>query len=379
MLISSATPETLITWFHSAAQVSQKLLCVLLAPAERDQRSLAALIENVYEADSILNNDVAFLLLHPGVDTPLGLFKGMGEFATLRGLAFPTRSPHGDLLYPLREAAPFRDMSDEAGKARSEIASQSARAMARFVPEFVNLLNIAPLELPALCVLVRGVDDAVALSLDANWTKDDLSLLLKRIRNVIDGAPNFQHEYRLLAAIAPADVKRADNEVLEREAKWRRVCAALEMVARRHGATETDVELITEFIASGTGQTSDLDALIASLSFAASPRFVTDAQIQMARRLMVRVEEIRESLSSDAMARQYVVSISERAEELVKQRDHIFAELRSVKGASIWRSSNQNAAPLSKIRRTLESINLAGDLGEKLFVAIKWAQLLVGT
>ena len=202
--------------------------------------------------------------------------------------------------------------------------------------------------------------------------------LLKRIRSAIDEVPNLDAEYRFLASIAPEDLKRADEDVREREAKWKKVCEALEMVARRHGATEMDVELITEFVAAVGAQTADFDSLLESLSFARSPRARKDGQIQKARRNMIRIEELRETLSSDASARRYILSISERAEELVKQRAHIFSEILNIKGTRLWRGSNQSEAPLSRIRRTLESVNLAGDLGEKLLVATNWVRQLVG-
>lgn len=129
----------------------------MLAPPTTDQEQIAGLIDDVYAADTVLGEAVSFLLLHPDVHSPLGLHTGMGAFDTLQGMYFPPGRVGGATVRALQHEPLFRDMSTETGIYRAEIARESARTMARFVAEFMEIFEVSEHQLPALCVVVRGL------------------------------------------------------------------------------------------------------------------------------------------------------------------------------------------------------------------------------
>ena len=104
---------------------------------------------------------------------------------------------------PLRDKEVFRDMCTAGDSYREEIANKSARAMALFVPEFMELFAVSHSELPALCVLVKGLNKSVVLPLGKDWSSVSLLELLGRISSLADNLPNFQVQYQLLADNIP--------------------------------------------------------------------------------------------------------------------------------------------------------------------------------
>ena len=211
------------------------------------------------------------------------------------------------------------------------------------------------------------------------WNKDDLLELLRRIRRITDGAPNFRAEYNRLAQLTPEDVRQAGSVVREIEAKSKQVTVALEAVARRHSATEQDREAIAEFVAAGMRSTVDFDELFASLSFIGTERFKRDQQVERTRRRVSRIQALRDEMMSwDMSAREFVISIAERAQELVERREQIFAEIRRLERISVVRASKAGDMPLRRIGTALERVNVVGDAGIKLFSAMGWIQRLIG-
>lgn len=376
MIITSATPHELVHWFHSR-QEEQRVLCVMLAPAQEDQRRVSRLIAELFDADAALGEEVAFLLIHPNANTPLGLDKDCGEFATFRGSAFPPRG-HQDLAYSLRDVEVFRDMSNEGAPYRQEVAEKSARAMAFFVPEFMKLFGVLPHELPAICVLVKGLDESIVLPLGKEWTQDSLLELLGRIRAVADNLPNFRAEYQTLAVGVPAkllSVSEADREI---DAKVTHIVDILERLVRRHAGTEVDRTVIADFFARGCPSSTQLQDLLGRLSFSRSSRYLKDGQVSKAVALMSKVEAVRDGLSQDLQSRRFVLSIADRAKQLVERREQLFQEIDSLREARIVVTSNGTSGSLGRVRSTLDGVNLAGDLGEKLIAAMDWVRRLVG-
>ncbi|HCL4227676.1 TPA: hypothetical protein N2C25_005936, partial [Pseudomonas aeruginosa] len=94
MLITSATPQELVDWFHTR-QEDQRIMCVMLAPELEDQQKLKELTLRFAAADAWLGSEVAFILLDPNGDSAVGLNRGMGEVGAFSGTAFPLRDTTG--------------------------------------------------------------------------------------------------------------------------------------------------------------------------------------------------------------------------------------------------------------------------------------------
>ncbi|WP_298207840.1 hypothetical protein [Acidovorax sp.] len=377
MIITAATPQELVNWFHTR-QEEQRVLCVMLAPAQDDQRKVSQLIAELFEADAALGEEVAFLLIHPTANTPLGLDKGYGSFATLRGSAFPSHTGRRGLAYSLRDAEVFRDMSNEGAPYRQEVADKSARAMALFVPEFMKLFGVSQRDLPAMCVLVKGLDESIILPLGKEWTRESLLELLGRIRDVGDALPNFLNEYQSLADAVPAKLLSASEAKREIDAKISHIVEILERLARRHRGTEGDRTLIADFVARGCPSAKQLQDVLGRLSFCSTDRYLKDGQVGKALALMSKVDAVRDGLSQDLQARRYVLSIADRARQLVERREQLFFAINDLRNARIATTSAAGSGSLGRVRSTLEGVNLTGDLGEKLFAAIDWVRKLVG-
>lgn len=378
MIITSATPEELVNWFHTR-QEEQRVLCVMLAPAQGDQQKVSELTAELFDADAALGEEVAFLLIHPTANTPLGLDKGYGKFAMLRGSAFPSPTKRRDIAYSLRDAEVFRDMSSEGGPYRREIADKSARAMALFVPEFMKLFGASQRDLPALCVLVKGLDESIVLPLGKSWTKDSLLELLGRIREVADGLPNFRTEYETLAGSVPTKLLRASEANREIDAKVANVVDILERLLRRHSGTEGDRTLVADYVARGCPSAEQLRDILRRLSFHLDPRYLKDGQVGKVLALMSKVEAIRDGLIRDLQARRYIISIADKAKQLVERREQLFQAISDLRESRIATTSTTSSGSLGRVRSTLEGVNLSGDLGEKFMAAIEWVRKLVGT
>lgn len=375
MIITSATPQELVYWFH-VKQDKQRVLCVMLAPAQEDQKKLVSLIGDLFNADATLGKEIAFLLLHPKANKPLGLDKGYGEFATIPGCAFPSNGHRGP-AYSLRDAEIFRDMSDEFEFHRKDIAIQSAKSTASFVPEFMELFGVSQSELPALCVLVKGVDDSIVLPLGNDWTTGSLLKLLGEIRSLAEKLPNFRSEYQTLANEVPAKLRVLSDSTREIQAKITKIVEILERLVGRYSGTEVDRTAIADFVARDCPSSPQLQELLTTLSFSSVSRYLKDGQVAKVMKLMMRIENLRDELQNDLESRAYVLSITERAQQLTEGREKLFQELASIQNVRLKNTSSETSRLLSRIRSGLEGINLAGDLGEKLLNAMEWVRKLV--
>jgi len=352
------------------------VLCTLLAPSQNDQAKLTALIEDMYQTDAVLGDEIAFLLLHPGAQTPLGLDKGYGEFATLRGTAFVGTARKRDLAYSLRETQVFRDMSRDGDSYRKEIAEKSSKAMALFVPEFMELFGVRPSEVPALCILVKGMDESVVVPMAKDWTVETVLEVLGKLRNLADSLPNFNSEYQTLAAPLPLKLPKLEEATREIDAKSKQIEEILERLLGRHGATEGDRNLVAGFVARKLPDTVQLECVLSALSFIHTERYGRDGQALKVRTLMKRLEFVRLSLRADFQAREYVLSVADRAQAIVLRREKLLEDIRSIPSARLVATTQLSAQPLRKIRNGLENINLAGDLGEKFMTGIEWLKKL---
>lgn len=353
------------------------VLCTLLAPSQKDQAKLTAFIEDMYQTDAVLGDEIAFLLLHPGAQTPLGLDKGYGEFATLRGTAFTGATRKRDLAYSLRDTQVFRDMSRDGDPYRKEIAEKSSKAMALFVPEFMELFGVRQSEVPALCVLVKGMDESVVVPLSKDWTVENVLEVLGKLRSLADSLPNFNSEYQTLAAPLPLKLPRLEDATREIDAKCKQIEEILERLLGRHGGTEADRDLVADFVARKLPDAAQLEYVLSSLSFIHTERYGRDGQALKVRALMNRLEFVRESLRADFQAREYVLSVADRAQAIVLRREKLLEDIRNIRSARLVATTQFGAQPLRKIRTGLENINLAGDLGEKFMTGIEWLKKLV--
>lgn len=376
MIISHASPQELVEWFQTG-QEGQRLLVVLLAPASADQAKLVSLIDDVFAADAVLGQEIAFLLLHPASTTPIAVDRGYGQYATLRGTTFPRADDRSRQDHPVHDVHALRDLSDVDGPYRQEISKKSASSMARFVPEFMTLFGVEPGELPALCVLVKGLDESVVLPLSKEWTKEDLLSIFCSLRSATDKAANFHEQFQTLADRLPEKLPRVEDSTREIAAKSARISDMLERLLNRYNGTDADRRLIADFIAQQLPDSASLEKVLAKLSFSNVERFQKDGQALKVRDLMSRVEAVRNSLSDDLTSRTYLLSIADLAKNLAEERERLFTELGNIQRSRLKTTSAHGSRILNKIRPVLEGVNLVGDVGEKLANAIEWVKKLL--
>lgn len=378
MIITSAAPPELVNWFHSR-QNTQRVLCVLLAPSKFDQKKIINLVDDLYATDTVLGEEVAFLLLHPSANTSLGLDKGYGEFAMLRGTAFPRSSRSRGLAYSLRDAEVFRDMNSDGDIYRQEIAEKSSRAMALFVPEFMKLFSVVATDLPALCVVIKGLDESAVLPLGSTWTVESLVSILARIRAIADQIPNFQHEFQSLADAVPAKLQPASEVVREIEAKISKIIKILDRLIHRHHGTESDRTLLSDYVARGCPEQVELQISLDHLSFRNEPRFLRDGQVTKVLALADRLESLRSELDNDLSSRRYVLTVADRAQQLVERRAQLLEAIQGLGHARFTLTSDSASETLRKVRVVLDGFKISSDVGEKLVASLKWLRELIGS
>ena len=357
MVITSITPQKLVDWFHTR-QHSRKILCVMLTPAREDQRKIEELVINHCEADTVLGDEVAFLLMHPGAITPLGLNNGPGEFAILQGTAFP-----------LRETELFHDMSNEGERRRQEIAEKSARSMAMFAYDFMQLFAVQQSDIPALCVLVKGLDESVTFPLGRDWTNCSLLALLGRLRKIADQCPNFRTELQSLASDMPTKLKSASIMNRKIESETAGIVESFEDLLHRYHGNESDRTFITDFIARGCPSNEQLQGILDRLSISANDSFLEDGKTKEIKARMTTIETIRMEFQRDIRYRRDILSIADRAEQLVKNRNQLLHAIQILQKSHVTTTSRLASESLGRMRSVLESINLTGDLGEKILAA----------
>lgn len=377
MEISASSPTDLLRWFHQDGSHDRDVLCVLLAPSTADQQKVSELVGEVYAADALLGRAISLLLLHPDAQKPLGFHKGMGRFAALQGESFPPG--HGRLavsagldVTPLRETPLFRDLSTEGESYRATIAAEAARTMAHFVPEFMEALRVTPPQLPAPCVMVRGFEQAAVVPLGADWTAEQLLSVLRQVRQAADALPDFQLEYRTIAALTPTHVARVEDHVRALDATRRQLDNALEALAQRYHATQGDRQHIAEFLAADVPDVLAFDTVVQALSFTAHPKFRKDGQLDKARRCVQRILDLRVLLADEDSIRHFVLQVGDRAQALVERRQQLLAALRKIPNVSVVPAPGTRGTTFERIMTALGRVNLSVDLAAKAAAAYQW-------
>lgn len=351
MIITSATPDQIVQWFHTADH-GQELLCIVLGTSKDDRRKFTSLIREFFEVDAVLGNRVAFLVLHPKAEKAIGLHEGFGRFAVLNGE-----------VHTLRDSQAFRDVSDEGEAYRSQIARECARTMARLVPDFMDLFGVTAAELPAACTLIRGRPEAIIAPLGRDWKDADLRAYLDALGRIANRTAkvdpiNFQS--------LTAHTALLEDGLRELAAKRKNIGSTLDQLARRHKATDSDRRKLAEFLAAPHLDAMALDSVLSNLSFAAAERFKKDGQALKLTRLVSRTAELRQQLGEQLLNETYLKSITEQAEELQRVR----AETARLAGQiRITRNAAASRLPAPIVERALrlaEYINTTGDLGEKV-------------
>lgn len=381
MLISAASPQALIDWFH-IKQESQKIMCVMLAPASEDQKKLEALTLNLYQADAVMGREVAFILLHPGVAGTVGLEFDLGEVAAFTGIAFPSeeaRSAHrGDLAYPLRHTPSFRDLSDESDRSRADIAGETSRAMARFVPDFMNIFEVKPSELPCLCLVVKGIDESIVLSLKPNWTSDQLIELLGKIRRIVDATPDYRSGVSTLAGLIPKPIEQLREVMREIEAKQNNIAATFDKVLQRHSGTGDDARMVASFVSQGCSGRTNLERVLDHLSIKSSAKFAQDGQTSKLIRMVENLDQLRAPLIQLQRDESFLPSVAEYAKRLVESREELFAQLQGLSDARKVSTSQSNLRILAKLKAVMEYANTSGDFIDKAGNLIAYITKLIG-
>jgi hypothetical protein len=377
MLISSATPQELIDWFHKGHH-GQSILCVLLAPAQTDQVKLTALIQEVYATDAMLGPEVAFLLLHPDAKKPLGLM-GPGGIPVLQGTVFPDQGKaHSHVALPLRDTLLFSDVNTEHDVQRQEIARQSARAMAYFVPEFMRIFGIPTDELPALCVSVKGIGESVVVPLGPQWQGEDLPAIFAEIQKLAINARQVGETLHELVHSLPGKISRLEQAVEQIESTKRKIGFALEGLLSRHQASQTDRKILSEFFTRESQSVEDFNTALMILSIAGSRRFLKDERIQKIQGLLNRMDELRDEFGTDRFSPNVIQPIAEQSKVLAEQRAHLHSEIRKIRNGHLVRTTTSPENMLTRVERHLTLLDRVYKLGRRGFAAFEGLRKLLG-
>ncbi|WP_157281103.1 hypothetical protein [Pelomonas sp. Root1237] len=370
MIVSPSTPRAVVEWFH-IQQRSHIALCVLLAPSQEDIAKQTSLVNSVLEADSVLGDEIAMLFC-----SSYGSPDGTADFgvATSKESAsgIPKHSEGKRIVYPLREL--WSGAGDQA-----RIAQQLSHGTAAFVPEFISLFRVGSSELPALCVVIRGIDECLVVPLGKAWTPTEMMAIFGQLRHAIDSLPDFLAEYRSLANEVPFKLPIVKDALGEITAKKREVGTLIDALFERYGANDQDRDLGADFLASKQLKPEDLEHLISSVSFSSQERFLKDGQLAKLRKYVLRFAEVRASLSLELEARAFVVSIEDRAKAIVKRREKLYEELQQIRNARIFIRTNHSARPISRIRNVLDGISTVQEYELKIRTAYEWATKLVAS
>jgi hypothetical protein len=368
MLISSVTPQELVDWFHKNHRHGQTILCVLVAPAQSDQEKLAATIRNAYTADAMLGAEVAFLLLHPDAKKIVAL-GGLNIIPVLQGSTFV--SPRGEDVIPHRllDTTLFRDISSERDYLRQEMADQSARAMARFAPEFMQLFTLGAHELPALCILVRGLRESVVVPLQKNWGQDDLLELFGKLQKCALDARDAGRDYNLLVYSLPERLRGLEQSQQELLAKRAELAKLMDGLLSRHKASEADLTMIADFLAGEDLNSAVFNEIVETLSIGNSERFRKDGRIAKAQRLLDRLATLRDGNGFDSQSLFVVQSVAERAEALVIQRTRLLANIQEIRNGRLV-ATIRGGDNFSQVERSIKMVERLIGLGQKSAGAI---------
>jgi hypothetical protein len=334
MLISSVTPQELVDWFHMDHRHGQTILCVLVAPAQSDQEKLAATIENAYKADAMLGNEVAFLLLHPKTKEAVAL-GGVGVIPVLQGTTFSSSRHEDALPRALRDTELFRDVSSEHHFLRQEISKQSARTMARFASEFMDLFGVNADELPALCILVRGLRESVVVPLHENWAQNDLLRLFAQLQKCTSEARDAGESYGFFVHSLPKRLRRLEQVADELQAKRANVIKLVDALLFRHKASGSDLQMMADFFASEVPNAASFIRIVEALSIGSSERFRKDGRIAKAQHMLERLAALRADSHFDRESSLVVQSVAERAEALLMQRTRLLANVREIRNGRL--------------------------------------------
>lgn len=366
MLITAASPQELVDWFH-IKQEDQRIMCVMLAPELEDQQKLRDLILRFSAADAVLGSEVAFILLDPTGGSAVGLDRGFGDVGAFSGVAFP-----------LRDTTSFRDLTDEWEYHRAHVAKTSARGMARFVPEFMEIFEVKPDELPCLCLVVHGVDESIVLSLEKDWTVDHLKELLRKIRKIVDGTPNFRAKISTIADLLPRPMDRIQDIVNSLAAKTKQMSKILDQVLRRHSGNDDDHRMVASYVGQGCQGRQNLEIVLARFSFKDSANFLRDEQISRLLMLAAQVDSLRAPLIELEQGGLFIPSVTEQAQQWVESRDKLFDGLQGLLPAKRVITTRINRSLLRSLTSTLEFVNTSGDVVEKVSAAYDWIMKLIG-
>lgn len=372
MIISSATPQELVDWFHGTTS-SMELLCVLLAPSSDDQKKLSEMIASPFAADAALGEEIGFLLLHPLAKSPIGLDHGLGKYSALCGELIVGDRPKHSAPFALRDTSIFRDLSNEGEPYQREIASQAAKAMSRFVPEFEKLFCVSAVQFPALCIVVKGVNQSIVLPAINDWKAEDLLNVIIEVRSISDEIWRARRETPDLLGGVAQRLALAKNGIRELRAKSEKIADILERILRTHSATDSDREKVALFLATEQSNASRLGQTLDRLSFSESAKFLGDGQRKKVLDLMHKVDDVREKLSDELASRPYLLTVVEQANEIKRRREALFEAIRSrLRGGRFVSTSSRNDDDLQKVRPILELLKLSAEIGAILGRGIEW-------
>ncbi|MDY7066555.1 hypothetical protein PsexTeo8_30140 [Pseudomonas extremaustralis] len=342
-------------------------MCVMLAPELEDQQKLKDLTLRFAAADSWLGSEVAFILLDPKGDSAVGLDRGMGEVGAFSGAAFP-----------LRDTTGFRDLTDDWAKHRDRVAQISARGLARFVPEFMEIFKVTPKDLPCLSLVVHGVDESIVLSLGKDWTVEELKELLMNIRTIVDGTPNFREQISAMAAQLPKPLERLQDLVNSIGAKAGQTSKILDQMLRRHNGNEDDHRIVASYVGQGCQGRVILENVLMRFSFKDSERFLRDEQTARLLKLATQLDSLRAPLIELQHGGLFIPSVTELAQHWVASRDKLFEGLQGLLPAKQVTTTRINRNQLTRLKSVLEFVNTSGDVVGKAVAAYDWIIKLTG-
>lgn len=379
MLISSASPQELVDWFHTR-QEQQRLLCVLLAPSSTDQKKLTELIADLEQADVVMGRKVGFILLDPKATTALAIERSGGEVAAFPGNLLSSTQHPGDDIRVLRDEQVFREIGPNWEEVQQRAAKDTSKATARFVPEFADLFEISPEDLPCLCILVKGLDESAVVPLGKNWSAEQLISLLTTLHAIANQTPNFREAFQDLKAKNPEQfLQPLKNSVAKIEEHISTLTNVLETIHSRYGGNADDHTILAGLRADRYPGTAHLQRAFSQLSYSSVAEFQSDLQVKRAGKLMSQIGEIRNTISrNDQERRQIALSIADKAQVIVESRAQMFDALSRLQAGAprVARTSTLNSHALRNLKSGLEWIELGGNAQKNITSAVGWCTKL---
>lgn len=371
MHLAVGRPSQVVNWFHEIDR-QHDVMCLCVAPKVADRERIAAFAEDFVALDVVLRKRVAFMLFDPS---------GKQQMTLAR---FPDDLPVPGILVdarlPRRPPRMIRDVVKGGGLAPwDEIARQSAM----FVPELAELFELSAHDMPAICVLVKGIEEAAVVRVGDTWNADTVTSCLEQLVQIAESDREDKKAFAAAGVLSDKSEEfcmhvRGIGYSIERELD--EIKLGFHELCERHECDVAVVQEIATLVANGRCAADQVEVLIA--------RIVPDQTVRKrsnhVRRVMRSTEKLRwlqeaarelaqrELLDDNVVAA--VERVKRRRERIRKEVEDLARnrhELRRVQRPS-FRVSRETA------RGIADFVNVWGGAGNKVHDALLWVMKMLG-